>query len=29
MNDLRLQIEVNVTHDGGLANVDMMDLHQG
>lgn len=27
MNDLRIQIEVNVAHDGGLANVDMMDLH--
>ena len=27
MNDLRLQIEVNVAHAGGLANVDMFDLH--
>jgi len=27
MNDLRFQIEVHVAHDGGLANVDMMDLH--
>ena len=27
MNDLRFQIEVNVAHDGGLSNLDMMDLH--
>lgn len=28
MNDLRFQIEVNVAHDGGLANVDIADLHR-
>ena len=27
MNDLRFQVEVNVAHDGGLSNLDMMDLH--
>lgn len=28
MNDLRSQIEVHVAHDGGLANVDIAELHQ-
>jgi len=27
MNDIRFQIEVHVAHDGGLANVDLADLH--
>lgn len=27
MKELRFQIEVHVAHDGGLANVDMADLH--
>ena len=27
MNDLRFQIEVHVAHDGGLASVDLADLH--
>jgi hypothetical protein len=27
MNDICFQIEANVAHDGGLANVDLADLH--
>ena len=27
MNDIRFQIEVNAEHDGGLANIDLVDLH--
>ena len=27
MNDIRFQIEVHIAHDGGLANVDLADLH--
>jgi hypothetical protein len=27
MNDIRFQLEVYVAHDGGLANVDLADLH--
>lgn len=28
MNDIRFQIEVYAAHDGGLANVDLADLHR-
>ena len=28
MNDIRFQIEVHVAHAGGLANVELADLHQ-
>ena len=27
MNDIRFQIEVHIAHDGGLANVDLAELH--
>jgi len=27
MNDIRFHVEVNVEHDGGLANIDLADLH--
>ncbi len=27
MNDIRFHIELHVAHDGGLASVDLVDLH--